>query len=356
MKRLLIYRMGSLGDTIVALPIFHLIRRVFPDAERRVLTNFPINSDAAPLQEVLGDAGFADGYFSYPIGMRSLKRVLALRREINSWQPDAAIYATTRRGLAVRRDLLFLKWCGVKRILYAPIDQELQKHRLPDSNGLWESEAARLARCCAELGEADIADPSSWSLQPSRVETESVGKILNSWPGANSFAAFSIGAKIDFKSWGDDRWAALLKELSGRHPALGLVLIGGPNDRERSDKVAQGWEGPVLNLCSETKPRISALVIDRAKIFMGHDSGPMHLAASVGTPSVSVFSNRAKPGIWFPFGAHNRVFYPGLAWSGGAEPIFRDAAGETNITLIPIAPVLEACDSLLSRESSGKLT
>ena len=89
------------------------------------------------------------------------------------------------------------------------------------------------------------------------------------------------------------------------------------------------------------------MIMDRAKIFMGHDSGPMHLAASVGTPSVSVFSNRAKPGIWFPFGAQNRVFYPGLAWSGGAPPVFRDATGEANMMLIPNAPVLDACLSLL---------
>ena len=75
--------------------------------------------------------------------------------------------------------------------------------------------------------------------------------------------------------------------------------------------------------------------------------GPMHLAASVGTPSVSVFSNRAKPGLWFPFGTRNRVFYPGLDWSGGTPPILRDAGGETNITLIPNEAVLEACCSLL---------
>ena len=239
-------------------------------------------------------------------------------------------------------------------MLCTPRNRELQNYRRPDSHGLWEAAASRLARCCTDLGAADIADPVNWSLQLTNTETKLAHKFLSFWPGAESFAAFSLGAKIDIKSWGDDRWANLLKELSGRHPALGLALIGGPNDREQSDKVAQGWQGPVLNLCGQVEPRISASVIDRARFFMGHDSGPMHLAASVGTPSVSVFSNRAKPGIWFPFGAQNRVFYPGLAWSGGTEPIFRDAAGEANITLIPIAPVLEACDTLLEREVSGQ--
>jgi ADP-heptose:LPS heptosyltransferase len=78
----------------------------------------------------------------------------------------------------------------------------------------------------------------------------------------------------------------------------------------------------------------------------------MHLAASVGTPSVSVFSNQRAPGIWFPFGARHRVFYPGLAWSGGDPPVFRDAAGEANITQIPAAPVLEACETLLANHAA----
>jgi ADP-heptose:LPS heptosyltransferase len=354
MKRLLIYRMGSLGDTIVALPIFHLIGRAFPDAERRVLTNFPVNSDAAPLQDVLGDGGFADGYFAYPKGTRSARRLLALRREIRGWQPDAAIYLTARSGFFVRRDLMFLRWCGVPEVLCAPTSRDLQNHRAPDQNGLWESEATRLARCSAQLGEAGLADPANWSLRPTGTEEELANAILSAWPGAGSFAAFSIGAKIDIKSWGDDRWASLLEGLSARLPGLGLALIGGPNDRDRSENVARRWRGPILNLCGNATPRVGSLVIERAKIFMGHDSGPMHQAASVGTPSVAVFSNRAKPGIWFPFGAHNRVFYPGLAWSGGTPPVFRDAAGETNITLIPVAPVLDACEELLRREFSSE--
>ena len=43
-RRVLIYRMGSLGDTVVALPALHLVDRAFPLAERRMLTNFPVNA------------------------------------------------------------------------------------------------------------------------------------------------------------------------------------------------------------------------------------------------------------------------------------------------------------------------
>lgn len=82
--KLLIYRMGSLGDTAVALPVFNLLARVYRDAERRVLTNMPVNSDAAPIEAVLGDSGLVQGYFSYPLGTRKPAQLLDLCRKIRA--------------------------------------------------------------------------------------------------------------------------------------------------------------------------------------------------------------------------------------------------------------------------------
>jgi heptosyltransferase III len=350
--KLLIYRMGSLGDTAVALPVFHLLARVYRDAERRVLTNMPVSSDAAPIQAVLGDSGLVQGYFPYPLGTRKPAQLFDLCRAIRAWGPKRAILISARRGLALRRDKMFLRACGIWEILGAPTQRDLQNHHLSDIEGLWESEASRLARCAVRIGDIDLADRTNWSLKPTPREIEAVGRRLADWPGAGAFVAFSVGTKLEAKSWGDQKWTDLLKNLSASQPGLGLALIGGPNDILRSETIAHGWRGPLINFCGRLTPRQSALVIERAQLFMGHDSGPMHLAASVGTPAVAVFSNHAKPGLWFPHGSHHRVFYPGLSWSGGTPPVMRDARGETDITLIPLAPVLDACRSLLRQDAN----
>lgn len=353
-ERILIYRMGSLGDTVVALPVFHMLAREFPNAERRVLTNAPVNTDAAPIQAVLGDGGFVDGYFPYPIGTRSIARLNDLRRAVADWNPDLVVYLNEpRRGLNLFRDLAFLKLCGAKNIIGAPIAHELRRHRKLPEHGLWEGEASRLARCIAELGEIRLDDPADWSLNPTMAEKGAAQAAINGWDGEKKFISFAIGAKIDFKSWGDNRWAALFTALGERYPDTGLALLGGPNDSERALAAAKGWPGPVLDLCGRMSPRESALVIGKGLIFLGHDSGPMHLAASTGTPSICVFSTHANPGVWFPFGMQHRVFYPGLSWSGGLPLQTRDAAGETNITLIPVAQVLEASDNLLAQTISS---
>jgi ADP-heptose:LPS heptosyltransferase len=46
-----------------------------------------------------------------------------------------------------------------------------------------------------------------------------------------------------------------------------------------------------------------------AKVFVGHDSGPMHLAAASGTPCVAIFAARNPPGQWFPLGEGHEVLY-----------------------------------------------
>jgi heptosyltransferase III len=91
------------------------------------------------------------------------------------------------------------------------------------------------------------------------------------------------------------------------------VLCGAPEEWEVSDYVSKGWEAtaklPVLNLCGKLSPRESAAVLERAQLFIGHDSGPGHLAAAVRTPCVSVFGSHCLPGVWFPYGKRNRILY-----------------------------------------------
>ena len=348
-RRVLIYRLGSLGDTVVALPLFHLIRRAFPDAETCVLTNIPVSSKAPPLMAVLGDR-FAQQAIAYPLRLRAPGELIALRRKIAAWRPDLMIYLTAPRGRGrTLRDAVYFRLCRVPRIVGLPLAADLAEPRGPDGDGLWESETARLARCLAFLGDPRLSDPASWSLEFAAAERAEADRALAAWPGRSGFVALGIGTKQPPKDWGEANWRAVLQGLKPRHAGLGLAFLGDAADAAAAARVSAGWDGPVANLCGTLSPRVSALVIARARLFVGLDSGPMHLAASVGVPAVAVFGIQSRPGIWFPHGARHRVLYPGLAWSGGDPPVRRDAAGETGLSSIRPDQVIEACEPLLTR-------
>jgi heptosyltransferase-3 len=316
-RKVLIYRLGSLGDTVVALPCFHLIARTFPAAERRVLTNFPVGGKAAPLHAILGNSGLVHGYLEYPIGLCDYMSLQELRTQIRAWQPDVLLYLAAPRGrLKVLRDALFFKACGIKTLVGVPYRQDLQANRWLHASQCYEPEAHRLARCFAALGDAQLDESASWDLHLTGDEVEQAQRYLNGWSAADQFIACSVGTKVDVKDWGLDNWRCLLGEVSRHYPDCGLVLIGAREESGSSEVAGGEWQGPVLNLCGKLTPRESAAVLKYATLFLGHDSGPMHLAGAVGVPCVAVFSARNKPRVWFPYGRQHEVLYHQTACYG----------------------------------------
>jgi lipopolysaccharide heptosyltransferase III len=309
-RRVLIYRLGSLGDTVVALPCFHLIARTFFDAERRLLTNVPISTKAAAPASVLGGTGLVHSFMSYPVGMRNWVSLQRLSATIRGWKPDVVVYLAEPRGLVGSvRDAYFFRASGVKKIVGIPWRRDHRRHRWIAQSGFYEPEAARLARCLKELGDARLDDPKSWDLRLSRNERTRVQELLREWPGRQSFIVCCVGTKVDVKDWGVANWQALLARLGKDYPSIGLVLVGASEEAAKSTEAAVKWRGPVINLCGLTTPRETAALLESAKLFVGHDSGPMHLAAAVESRCVAVFSARQPPRIWFPHGDNHRIIY-----------------------------------------------
>jgi ADP-heptose:LPS heptosyltransferase len=172
------------------------------------------------------------------------------------------------------------------------------------------------------------------------------------------FMAFSLGTKFQTNEYGDENWRAVLSSLGQKYRTLSLVCIGAESEFERSAVVSQDWPEGAINLCGKLRVRESASVLSRAQLFIGHDSGPMHLASAVGTPCVSIFSGRNLPGIWFPHGEGNITLYNEVSCQGcGLVECL--AEGKRCILSIPLESVIEACTTVLAKkrihcdESSG---
>jgi ADP-heptose:LPS heptosyltransferase len=304
----LIYRLGSLGDTVVALPSLHLIARRFPDAERRMLTNIPVHAKAPAASAVLGESGLVHGYMRYTAGTRRIDELLRVMLEVRRFRPDLLVFLMDlRRWKLVKRDMLFFRLCGVRRIVGVPGEQAMERG-FDATTGLYESEAHRLARLIAELGDARPGEAASWDLRLTSAERRAGNDALGDLAG-RPLIVCGPGTKMQAKDWGAENWRALLGRLGRAHPEHGLALVGASEDAQLSESAAQEWTGRKVNLCGRLSPRETAAVLERAEVFLGPDSGPMHLAASVGTPCVIAFSARGLPGVWFPTGTQHEIAY-----------------------------------------------
>ena len=310
-RRVLVYRLGSLGDILVSLPAFHLVRDAFPEARVTLLTNSPPGSGPIPAASILEGTGLVDDYLEYPTSLRNPRGILALRRTIARRGFDGLIYLAEPRGGALTslRDALFFLGCGIVRQIGVPLRRrDLRSPRIPGT-GRHAHESERLIRCIRRLGQPDLEGDRWWDLHLSDREDQEARGLLGPMVGGPPFLALCAGAKADAKDWTEPNWSALIRRLDRDSPGLGMVAVGTWDDAERSDRVLAGWSGPKRNLCGASAPRVSAAILRYAALFLGHDSGPMHLASCVGTPCVAVFSAHNLPGVWYPRGRGHSVIY-----------------------------------------------
>ena len=312
-RRVLIYRLGSLGDTMVVLPCLHLVARLFPNAERRMLTNVPVHGKAPASSAILGDSGLVSSYITYAVGSRSPVELARILLQVRLFRPEVMIYLTKPRGEQVlARDRKFFRLCGVTRLVGLPAGD--LGMNLPLSDGFWESEAARLARTLHTLSPLDVNDLNNWDLRLTASERAAAGRELAPL-GTRRLLCCGAGTKMQAKDWEAPRWRALLDRLAEAFPEHGLVLVGAKDDHAVSEEISPAWAGRSVNLCGALKPRETAALMPRMELFLGPDSGPMHFAAAAGVPCAIAFASRTMPGIWYPVGQGHRVIYHKLACS-----------------------------------------
>lgn len=327
---LAIFRLGSIGDTVVALPSFRAIARTFPRHHRFLITTEPTSMRASSVESVLEGTGLIHETLYYPVAGGVLRKFAALFIELRRRQVRHLIYLQQRTDIGrVLRDTLFFRAAGLSHIIGAPLQAQLRDGRIDPTTGEIEFEAERLARTLHPtipvslsidefdlgLGEAEHATAAA------QLQALGVGDT-----GAAAPIAIAAGAKWPVKDWGEANWAELIAHLSA-HGLDSVIFVGAGDEYPLAERLAMHWQRRSLNLCGRLTPRETAAVLGRCALLVCHDSGPMHLAASQKTPCVALFGNFNSPRRWFPCGSGHEVIY--------------EATGVRNISLARVAQAVE---------------
>lgn len=125
--------------------------------------------------------------------------------------------------------------------------------------------------------------------------------------------AVNPGMVLSAKRWLPDRYAAIARRLI--QDGWTVLLVGSGSDRPAADMVlgslGDGGSQPatrVVDLVDKLSLGEFAAVVERCHLFLGNDSGPTHVAAAVGTPTVAVFGP-STPEMYAPFGPRVAVVY-----------------------------------------------
>ncbi len=271
-QRVLVIRLGALGDFVLSFPPFAAIRAHHPDAETTLLTTRPFAAlaERAPwFDRVLVDA--RPPWWNAP-GVARLAAMLRGFDMVYDLQTSARSNAYLR--LAGRPP-----WSGIARGCSAP-------HANPARDAMHTVERQREQLAMAGIG--DFPRPGlSWFAGPGAPEPPAPFAVLV--PGA--------APHRPEKRWPAEHFGALANILAGR--GLLPVIVGTPGEAPLAATIRQTCPA-ALDLTGRTDLFALSSLFAGAALAVGNDTGPMHVATAQGCPSVVLFGPASDPALTAP--------------------------------------------------------
>jgi len=149
------------------------------------------------------------------------------------------------------------------------------------------------------------------AIQPLPSETAKASALLERFQlRPNAFVAVHAGASFPGRRWQPERFAIAIDRIAAE-TGLGVALVGGPDENEVVEKILATTRTPIVNLVGALPLQTLPALLKKARLFLGNDSGPMHMAAAAGIPVVGLFGLQ-NPVHWGPVGVPNIPVRPSL--------------------------------------------
>lgn len=342
-RRVLVLRLRSIGDTVLATPALDSLRRFLPDAQIDIV----LEDWVAPLLD-----GFDAVDNIITVERASLRSRIRAARHLRATRYDVAynLHGGTTATLLVRAS-------GARhRVGYASYQySRLYNHHSPTSSELWaRAKTHSVEQQLALLGWTGV--PVS-DRPPTRlaVTTSAAASITARLQAAGieqtkPFALLHPAAAFDSKQWATENFARVAEFLHGR--GLNALAIAAPNESSVLTQLFNASATPITLFSDLSLPEVTALAA-RARLFVGNDSGVAHIAAAVRAPSVVIFGS-SNIAHWRPWtdapAAIVREEMPCAPCPGYTCAEFESAQC---IRRVPVARVVAAIEEVLRQSNQS---
>ncbi len=359
MQRILIYRIGQLGDTIVALPAMWVIRRHFPKAAITLLCDRHARQSYILAPDLLQGTPLADQFEFYEVDDQASRvarysRMARLLWKLRRQAFDAVLYLapSARTPPQIRRDKAFFSAAGIKRFIGFNGFPDLPRKIDGQPLGATPAESDLLLARLAADG-ISVPKPARGSLDLCLAgdEEQAVGEWLARLgdDGGRKWVAIGPGSKMPAKRWPPARFQEVVARLIQEFDVW-PVVFGGPEDKAIGLEFVAGW-GRGFNAAGALGLRPAAAALQRCAFYLGNDTGTMHLAASSGRPCVALFSAREWPGMWSPYGVDCSILRSQIECEGCSLATCSERKNEC-LNRIGVPEVLLACSKILANAST----
>lgn len=301
-KRILLTRIDRIGDVVLSTPAVKAVRETFPDAwiavlvrteNRELVEGNPHVNEVIPFEKEGADGG-VPGAIRFAAGLRRKRFDTVVhfhataRMHWLSWLAGIPVRIGFRRKAA---------W-----LLTHPVDE--RKREGLRSEASYNFDLLRIL---------NVTEPETLELYFPL--GQQAGLRFDAWareggldPAEEPYAVLNPSASCLSKIWPAERFAEIA-DFFWEQYRLRPVLIGAEKDREHAARVLASARHPVLDWTGKLSLGMLGHCLKRSQILVSNDSGPVHIAAAVGTPVLSIFG-RNESGLsarrWAPLGAKSR--------------------------------------------------
>jgi heptosyltransferase-2 len=347
-RRILVIRPDRIGDVVLVTPLVRALRRTFPSAHiaamvrpftRAVLENNP-HLDEILLDDPAGEHRGAGGFWG---------QVSSLRR---------GRFDTALLLLPTRRLTWILFFAGIRRrisvgrILY----QTLTFTETVSRHGY--KLARHEADYCLDLGRKIGVDADDLSTEVFLLETERAdarrlleerGVVFGEGDHRNTLIGLHPGHGGSSPNWRVERYVELADTLLRTRTDIRMVVTGGPGEVGLAEHFKSLGSDRVVILIGDRPLRQLMAVISHLDVLVSSSTGPMHLAAALKVPTVSLFCPQGScaPTLWGPRGNQSKVVLPPEDFCQNrcpGDPHRCDFEGGIDVDAV-VAPVIEQIGS-----------
>ncbi|EOC0417592.1 putative lipopolysaccharide heptosyltransferase III [Cronobacter malonaticus] len=343
--RILVIKLRHHGDMLLTTPLIQAIKQRFPAAQIDVLLYEETREMLSANPDIHQIYGI-DRKWKKSGPLNHLKRELALIHTLRQQRYDLVLNLADQWRSAICTRLTGAK----KRVGFAfakrqhPVWKYCHTDLVSTQQHNTQHTVEQNLSILSALGDypQDVAAKMSYTEK----DWQYAQSLLANWQ--ENYVVIQPTSRWFFKCWREENMSAVINALSAAGHRI--VLTSGPDEKEKKmvETILNGCSDvDVLSLAGKLTLRELAAVIDHAKLFIGVDSVPMHMAAALNTPLIALFGP-SKLVFWRPWQAKGAVI-----WAGDYGPLpdpddIDTSTNERYLNMIPVDDVVAAAKRLLA--------
>ena len=350
LSRALVIKLRHHGDVLLASPVFSVLKSAAPRIEVDALV-YADTRDMLSLNPAIADIHVVDRAWKRAGAFARLAAESRLLARLRARRYDLVVHLSEHpRGAWLAR-ALGARWAVAADYPgKAPAWKKSFTHRYALAKGARRHMVEVNLDALRRLGMQPGDDERGLVLVAGEAAERRVDKLLaENGLAAKSYVHFHPGSRWQFKCWPADRAAALMDELERRGERIVITAAPDAAERELVSDLRARSRAKVVDLSGALTLKELAALTARAKLFVGVDSAPMHIAAAMRTPVIALFGPSGEL-EWAPWQVAHRVV---ASTAHPCRPCGNDGCGGGKVseclTHLPLASVMTAVDALLGR-------